>query len=131
MSFGKADKRGYLGDLILFKEERREELLVEVKKYLAPRHFLKETFNKSRKVYEGCSSRRNFDFNSWSVISKIMKKKNITLEAQANEVSRVDSEFKSEKTVTTIDVQILESYIKVLEDGLESLSKSVIKILNI
>lgn len=56
-----------------------------------------------------------------------MNKKKVTCEAHANEFTRVDSEFQSEKTFKMEDVQILESCIQALEDELESLSKSLIK----
>ncbi|CAH2076700.1 unnamed protein product [Thlaspi arvense] len=48
-------------------------------------------------------------------------------EAEANEFTRVDSEFQSEISLKMEDVQILESCIQDLEDGIESLSKSLIK----
>jgi hypothetical protein len=65
--------------------------------------------------------------SKWSVVSKLMNKKKITCEAQENEFTKVDSEFQSEKTLKMEDVQILESCIQDFEDGLESLSKSLIK----
>ncbi|RID72276.1 hypothetical protein BRARA_C04176 [Brassica rapa] len=65
--------------------------------------------------------------SKWSLVSKLMNQKKVTCEAQANEFTRVDSECESEKTLKMEDVQILESCIQDLEDGLESLSKSLIK----
>uniref|UniRef100_A0A0D3DHT1 Uncharacterized protein n=1 Tax=Brassica oleracea var. oleracea TaxID=109376 RepID=A0A0D3DHT1_BRAOL len=61
----------------------------------------------------------------WSMVSKLMNQNKINLEA--NEFTLVDLEFQSEKSLNIEDVQILESCIQDLEDGLESLSKSLIK----
>ncbi|CAH2051497.1 unnamed protein product [Thlaspi arvense] len=58
---------------------------------------------------------------------KLMSQKKVSSEAQANEFARVDSEFQTEKTLKMEDAQILESCIQDLEDGLESLSMSLIK----
>ncbi|XP_010423233.2 PREDICTED: uncharacterized protein LOC104708371 [Camelina sativa] len=63
----------------------------------------------------------------WSVVSELMKKKKVTCEAQENEFTRVDSESQYEQTLKMEDVHILKSCIQDLEDGLESLSKSLIK----
>ena len=46
---------------------------------------------------------------------------------EANEFTRVDLEFQSEKSLKIEDVQNLDSCIQDLEDGIESLSKSLIK----
>ncbi|KAG7584088.1 hypothetical protein ISN44_As08g035750 [Arabidopsis suecica] len=136
---------------------KRGDLSGEVKKYLGSRRSLKKSFQKvlkSLKVKQDqeCSDDKSlavfgeaeavtialfdslFCFMSgsktcskWSVVSKLMTKKIVTCEAQGNEFTRVDSEFQSEKTLKMEDVQILESCIQDLEDGLESLSKSLIK----
>ncbi|XP_010515680.1 PREDICTED: uncharacterized protein LOC104791474 [Camelina sativa] len=135
---------------------KRGDLSGEVKKYLASRRSLKKSFPKvlrSLKVKQDQKCRdislavfveaeavttALFDSilsymsglktcSKWSVVSKLMNKKNVTCEALENEFTRVDSEFQSEKTSKMEDVQILESCIQDLEDGLESLSKSLIK----
>uniref|UniRef100_A0A1J3INP4 Uncharacterized protein n=1 Tax=Noccaea caerulescens TaxID=107243 RepID=A0A1J3INP4_NOCCA len=63
----------------------------------------------------------------WSLVSKLMNKKNVSRETESNEFTRNDSKFQSEKTLKMEDVQILKSCIQDFEDGLESLSKSMIK----
>ncbi|KAJ0241886.1 Carrier protein [Hirschfeldia incana] len=132
---------------------KRGDLSVEVRKYLASRKSLKQTFPKIQKslnvAREGETSLAVFGeaeaitvslFDSlfsymsgskacgkWSVVSRLMSKKKVTAEAQVNEFTRVDSEFQSGKTLKIEDVQILVSCIEDLEDGVESLSKSLIK----
>ena len=56
-----------------------------------------------------------------------MSQNKATCEAEANEFTRVDYVFQSEKLLKMEDVQMLESCIQDLEDGIESLSKSMIK----
>nr|VDC84199.1 unnamed protein product [Brassica rapa] len=63
----------------------------------------------------------------WSLVSKIMSQNKDTCEAEANEFTRVDYVFQSEKLLKMEDVQMLESCIQDLEDGIESVSKSMIK----
>ncbi|KAL1188512.1 hypothetical protein V5N11_005938 [Cardamine amara subsp. amara] len=129
----------------------------EVKKYLTSRKSLKKQFQKVQKSLKVTQAEEYNDdenlavfgeaeantvalFDSlfsymsgsktcskWSVVSKLMNKKKLMCEAQANEFTRVESEFQSEKNLKMEDVQILESCIQDLEDGLESLSKSLIK----
>ncbi|CAH8262658.1 unnamed protein product [Arabidopsis lyrata] len=135
---------------------KRGDLPGEVKKYLASRRSLKKSFQKvlkSLKVKQDqecgdkslavfgeaedvtialfdslfCFMSGSKTCSKWSVVSKLMNKKKVTCEAQGNEFTRVDSEFQSEKTLKMEDVQILDSCIQDLEDGLESLSKSLIK----
>ncbi|EOA33127.1 hypothetical protein CARUB_v10016465mg [Capsella rubella] len=135
---------------------KRGDLSGEVKKYLATRRSLKKSFQrvlKSLKIKQDqeCNEKSLtmfgeaeavtmalfeylFSFMSgsktcdkWSLVSKLMNKKKVSSETQANEFTRVDSEFQSEKTLKMEDVQVLESCIQDLEDGLESLSKSMIK----
>ncbi|CAF2129276.1 hypothetical protein BRARA_C04177 [Brassica rapa] len=132
---------------------KRGDLSGEVTKYLASRKSLKKTFPKIQKslnvvAREGESlavfgeaeaiavslfeSLFSYMFGSktcgkWSVVSKLMSKKKVTAEAQVNEFTRADSEFQSGKTLKIEDVQILVSCIQDLEDGVESLSKSLIK----
>jgi len=57
----------------------------------------------------------------------LRNKKKVSSEMQAKEFTKVDSDFQSEKTLKMEDVQNLVSCIQYLEDGLESLSKSLIK----
>ncbi|CAH2051491.1 unnamed protein product [Thlaspi arvense] len=135
---------------------KRGDLSGEVKKYLASRKSLKKTIHKVQKslkvthaedyeeeslavfgeaeavtvslfdsLFSYMSGSRSC--GKWSVVSKLMNKKKVTCEAQANEFTRIDSEFQSEKTLKMDAVQILESCIQDLEDGVESLSKSLIK----
>ncbi|KAL1188513.1 hypothetical protein V5N11_005939 [Cardamine amara subsp. amara] len=135
---------------------KRGDLSGEVKKYLASRRSLKKSFQKilkSLKVKQGqefgneslavfgeaeAITMALFDSllsfisgskacSKWSLVSKLMNQRKATCEAQENEFTRVDSECQSEKTLKMHDVQILESCIQDLEDGLESLSKSLIK----
>ncbi|XP_010467457.1 PREDICTED: uncharacterized protein LOC104747511 [Camelina sativa] len=136
---------------------KRGDLSGEVKKYLASRRSLKKSFQKvlkSLKVKQDqeCNDESLavfgeaetitvtlfyslFSFMSgskscgkWSLVSKLMNQKKVSCcEVQENEFTRVDSEFQSEKTLKIEDVQVLESCIQDLEDGLESLSKSLIK----
>ncbi|XP_010489323.1 PREDICTED: uncharacterized protein LOC104767011 [Camelina sativa] len=135
---------------------KRGDLSGEVKKYLASRRSLKKSFQKvlkSLKVKQDqeCNDESLaafgeaktitvtlfdslFSFMSgskscgkWSLVSKLMNQKKVSCEAQENEFTRVDSEFQSEKSLKMEDVQVLESCIQDLEDGLESLSKSLIK----
>ncbi|KAF3548290.1 hypothetical protein DY000_02005450 [Brassica cretica] len=132
---------------------KRSELSGEVKKYLASRKAVKKTFQKVQKslkvahvedkkeeslaVFGEAEAVTVALFDSlfryisgsktcgkWSVVSKLMNKKKVTCEAQANEFTMVDSEFQSEKTLKMEDVQILESFIQDLDDRLESLSKA-------
>ncbi|ESQ53589.1 hypothetical protein EUTSA_v10027560mg [Eutrema salsugineum] len=135
---------------------KRGDLSAEVKKYLASRKFLKKSFQKELKSLKTCQNKDNtdeslvvfgeaeaitvalfeslFSFMSgskacgkWSLVSKLMSQSKATCEAEANEFTRVDFEFQSEKSLKMEDVQILESCIQDLEDGIESLSKSLIK----
>ncbi|CAA7021982.1 unnamed protein product [Microthlaspi erraticum] len=131
---------------------KRGDLSGEVRKYLSTRKSFKKSFQKvqkSLKVAQADESLAAFGeaeaitialFDSlfsymsgsktcgkWSLVSKLMNQKKGTCEAQANEFTRIDSEFQSEKTLKMQDVQMLESCIQDLEDGLESLSKSMIK----
>ncbi|XP_010467460.1 PREDICTED: uncharacterized protein LOC104747514 [Camelina sativa] len=135
---------------------KRGDLSGEIKKYLTTRKSLKKSFQKVQKSLKVTHAEDNNDevlavfgeaeaitvalFDSlfsymsgsktcskWSVVSKLMNKKKVTSEAEANEFSKVDSEYQSEKTLKMEDVQNLESCIQDLEDGLESLSKSLIK----
>ncbi|ESQ50805.1 hypothetical protein EUTSA_v10022962mg [Eutrema salsugineum] len=135
---------------------KRGDLSGEVNKYLTSRKSLRKTFQKVQKSLNVAQTGDNsveslavfgeaeavtmtlfgslFSYMSgsktcgkWSVVSKLMNKKKVTCEAQANEFTRVDSEIQSEKTLKMEDVQILESCIQDLEDGIESLSKSLIK----
>ncbi|KAG2298218.1 hypothetical protein Bca52824_034690 [Brassica carinata] len=131
---------------------KRGDLSGEVRKYLASRKSLKKTFPTIQKslsvAREGESlavfgeaeaitvslfdSLFRYMFGSktcgkWSVVSKLINKKKVTAEAQVNEFTRVDSEFQSEKTLKIEDVQVLVSCIQDLEDGVDSLSKSLIK----
>ncbi|RID52853.1 hypothetical protein BRARA_G00288 [Brassica rapa] len=131
---------------------KRGDLSGEVKKYLASRKFLKKTFQKVQKPLKLARDGESlavfgeaevvtialfdslFSYMSgskicgkWSLVSKLMSQKRVSCEAQENEFTRVDSEFQSEKTMKIEDVQILVSCIQDLEDGVESLSKSLIK----
>ncbi|CAH2051498.1 unnamed protein product [Thlaspi arvense] len=135
-----------------FLRRKRGDLLGEVKKYLALRKSLKKTFQKAQKPLKVAQDEASlavfgeaeaftialfdslFSYMSgsktcgkWSLVSKLMNQKKVTCEAQANEFTRVDSDVQSEKTLKIEDVQILESCIQDLEDGVESLSKSLIK----
>nr|VDC99938.1 unnamed protein product [Brassica oleracea] len=92
---------------------KRGDLSAEIKKYLASRKFLKKSFQKS------CGK--------WSLVSKMMSQNKAACEAEVNEFTRVDLEFQSEKSLKIEDVQNLDSCIQHLEDGIESLSKSLIK----
>ncbi|XP_010446964.1 PREDICTED: uncharacterized protein LOC104729688 [Camelina sativa] len=132
---------------------KRGDLSAEVKKYLASRKFLKKSFQKVLKSLKTGENKNNdlavfgeaetvtialfetlFSFMSgskacgkWSVVSKMISQSIATYEAEANEFTIVDLEFQSEKSLKVENVQILESCIQDLEDGIESLSKSLIK----
>ncbi|CAE5985759.1 unnamed protein product [Arabidopsis arenosa] len=132
---------------------KRGDLSGEVKKYLTSRKSLKKSFQKALKslkvtqaedetlaVFGEAEAITTALFDSlfsymsgsktcskWSVVSQLMNKKKATCEAQANEFTKVDSECQYEKTLKMEDIQKLESCIQDLEDGLESLSKSLIK----
>ncbi|VVB10244.1 unnamed protein product [Arabis nemorensis] len=132
---------------------KRGDLSAEVKKYLASRKFLKKSFQKVIKNLKVCQNNDEslvvfgeaeavtialfesmFSFMSgskacgkWSLVSKLMNTNKATCEAEENEFTMVDSEFQSEKSLKAEDVQNLESCIQDLEDGIESLSKSLIK----
>ncbi|KAL1215673.1 hypothetical protein V5N11_024217 [Cardamine amara subsp. amara] len=131
---------------------KRGDLSGEVKKYLASRKFLKKSFQKVLKSFKTGQNKENeslvvfgeaeavtvalfeslFNFMSgskasgkWSLVSKKMSQSKATCEV--NEFTRVDLEFQSEKSLKMEDVQNLESCIQDLEDGIDSLSKSLIK----
>ncbi|CAL9228089.1 unnamed protein product [Arabidopsis halleri] len=134
---------------------KRGDLSAEVKKYLASRKFLKKSFQKVLKSLKTSQNKNNndalavfgeaetvtialfetlFSFMSeskacgkWPLVSKMMSQSKVTCEADANEFTRVDMEFQSEKSLQMEDVQNLESCIQDLEDGIGSLSKSLIK----
>ncbi|KAF8112694.1 hypothetical protein N665_0062s0045 [Sinapis alba] len=135
---------------------KRGDISGEVKKYLASRKSIKKSLQKvlkSLKVKQDqecneeslavfgeaeaitvalfdslfCFMSGSKSCSKWSLVSKLMNQKRVTCEAHTNEFTRVDSEFQSEKTLKMEDVQILESCIQDLEEGLESLSKSLIK----
>ncbi|CAN8229326.1 unnamed protein product [Cochlearia groenlandica] len=130
---------------------KRGDLSGEVKKYLATRKFLKKSFQKVVKNLKANNDESLivfgeaedvtiamfeslFSFMSgskscgkWSLVSKIMSQSKVTCEAEANEFTRVDFGFGSEKSMKMEDIQNLESCIEDLEDGIESLSKSMIK----
>ncbi|WZZ76770.1 hypothetical protein YC2023_088140 [Brassica napus] len=135
---------------------KRGDLSAEVKKYLATRKSLKKSFQKVLKNLKVGQNKETtgrslvvfgqtegvtvalfeslFSFMSgskacgkWSLVSKIMSQNKATCEAEANEFTRVDYVFQSEKLLKMEDVQMLESCIQDLEDGIESLSKSMIK----
>ncbi|VVA99362.1 unnamed protein product [Arabis nemorensis] len=113
---------------------KRGDLSGEVKKYLATespsrRHSKKEVEAITVALFDSLFGYMSGSktCGKWSLVSKLMTQKKVTCEAQTNEFTRVDSEFHSEKTLKKEDVQILESCIQDLEDGLESLSKSLIK----
>ncbi|CAN8229322.1 unnamed protein product [Cochlearia groenlandica] len=103
---------------------KRGDLSGEVKKYLATRKFLKKSFQKVS-LFSFMSGSKSC--GKWSLVSKIMSQSKVTCEAEANEFTRVDFGFGSEKSMKMEDVQSLESCIEDLEDGIESLSKSLIK----
>ncbi|EOA18585.1 hypothetical protein CARUB_v10007157mg [Capsella rubella] len=133
---------------------KRGNLSAEVKKYLASRKFLKKSFQKVLKSLKTSQNKNNdalavfgeaeavtvalfeslFSFMSgskacgkWSVVSKLVSQNKVTCEVEVNEFTRVDHEFQTEKALKMEDVQNLESCIQDLEDGIESLSKSLIK----
>ncbi|XP_013597316.1 PREDICTED: uncharacterized protein LOC106305498 [Brassica oleracea var. oleracea] len=135
---------------------KRGDLSAEVKKYLATRKSLKKSFQKVLKNLKVGQNKETtsrslvvfgqtegvtvalfeslFSFMSgskacgkWSLVSKVMSQNKATCEAEANEFTRVDYVFQSEKLLKMEDVQMLESCIQDLEDGIESLSKSMIK----
>ncbi|KAH0871684.1 hypothetical protein HID58_078706, partial [Brassica napus] len=130
---------------------KRGDLSAEVKKYLATRKSLKKSFQKVLKNLKVGQNKETtgrslvvfgqtegvtvalfeslFSFMSgskacgkWSLVSKIMSQNKATCEAEANEFTRVDYVFQSEKLLKMEDVQMLESCIQDLEDGIESLS---------
>ncbi|KAG2291634.1 hypothetical protein Bca52824_038303 [Brassica carinata] len=121
---------------------KRGDLSAEVKKYLATRKFLKKSFQKvvkNLKVSQNKEStdkslivfgeaeavtvgvfERMFCFMSgskacgkWSLVTKLMSQTKSTCEDEANEFTRLDF--------------LVETCIQDLEDGTESLSKSMIK----
>ncbi|KAF3544434.1 hypothetical protein DY000_02009882 [Brassica cretica] len=131
---------------------KRGDLSAEIKKYLASRKFLKKSFQKVLKNLKTGQNKNKeslavfreaeavtvslfesmFSFISrpkscgkWSLVSKMMSQNKAACEA--NEFTRVDLEFQSEKSLKIEDVQNLDSCIQDLEDGIESLSKSLIK----
>ncbi|KFK30160.1 hypothetical protein AALP_AA7G225000 [Arabis alpina] len=132
---------------------KRGDLSAEVKKYLASRKFLKKSFQKVLKSLKTGQNNEEslavfgdaeaitislfeslFSFMSgskacakWSLVSKMMSQNKAICEAEANEFTRMDSEFQSQKSLKVEDVQNLESCIEDIEDGIESLSKSLIK----
>ena len=135
---------------------KRGDLSAEVKKYLATRKFLKKSFQKvvkNLKVSQNKEStdkslvvfgeaeamtvgvfERMFCFMSgskacgkWSLVTKLMSQTKSTCEDEANEFTRLDFVFESGKLLNMEDVHLLESCIQDLEDGTESLSKSMIK----
>ncbi|CAN7015995.1 unnamed protein product [Brassica rapa subsp. trilocularis] len=135
---------------------KRGDLSAEVKKYLVTRKSLKKSFQKVLKNLRVGQNKETTDkslvvfgetegvtialFDSlfsfmsgskacgkWSLVSKIMSQNKDTCEAEANEFTRVDYVFQSEKLLKMEDVQMLESCIQDLEDGIESVSKSMIK----
>ncbi|KAF8101505.1 hypothetical protein N665_0204s0003 [Sinapis alba] len=145
-----------LKDIQSILRRKRGDLSAEVKKYLATRKFLKKSFQKVLKNLKVGQNKETtdkslvvfgeteevtvalfeslFSFMSgskasgkWSLVSKIMSQNKATCEAEANEFTKVDSVFQSEKSLKMEDVQMLESCIQDLEDGIESLSKSMIK----
>ncbi|RIA05418.1 hypothetical protein BRARA_K00302 [Brassica rapa] len=135
---------------------KRGDLSAEIKKYLATRKSLKKSFQKVLKNLKMGQNKETTDkslvvfgetegvtvalFESlfrfmsgskacgkWSLVSKIMSQNKDTCEAETNEFTRVDYVFQSEKSLKMEDVQMLESCIQDLEDGIESVSKSMIK----
>ncbi|XP_018448474.2 uncharacterized protein LOC108819968 [Raphanus sativus] len=135
---------------------KRGDLFAEVRKYLATRKVLKKSFQKVLKNLKVSQNKENcnkflvvfgeaeaitialfesmFSFMSgskacrkWSLVSKLMSQNKATCEDEANEFTRLDSVFESEKLLKIEDVQMLEWCIQDLEDGIESLSKSLIK----
>ncbi|KAJ0262742.1 Carrier protein [Hirschfeldia incana] len=135
---------------------KRGDLSAEVRKYFATRKSLKKSFQKVLKKLRVGQNKEStnkslvvfgetegvtislfeslFSFMSgskacgkWSLVSKLMSQNKATCEAEANEFTKVDSLFQSEKSLKMEDVQMLESCIQDLEDGIESLSKSMIK----
>ncbi|CAN7032149.1 unnamed protein product [Brassica rapa subsp. trilocularis] len=131
---------------------KRGDLSAEIKKYLASRKFIKKSFQKVLKNLKTGQNKNKeslavfreaeavtvtlfesmFSFISgpkscgkWSLVSKMMSQNKVACEA--NEFTRVDLEFQSEKSLKIEDVQNLDSCIQDLEDGIESLSKSLIK----
>ncbi|KAJ4898922.1 hypothetical protein Rs2_12873 [Raphanus sativus] len=131
---------------------KRGDLSSEVKKYLSSRKTLKKSFQKVVKSLKVCQNKESLDvfgeaeavtialFQSlfsimsgskgcakWSLVTKLMNQNRVPFEGEANEFTVVNLKFQSEKSLKIEDVQILESCIQDLEDGLESLSKSLIK----
>ncbi|KAJ0247225.1 Carrier protein [Hirschfeldia incana] len=135
---------------------KRGVLSAEVKKYLATRKVLKKSLQKILKNLKVSQNKEStnkslvvfgeaeavtislfesmFSFMSgskacgkWSLVSKVMSRNKATCEDEANEFTRLDSVFESEELPKMEDVQMLEWCIQDLEDGIESLSKSLIK----
>ncbi|KAL1215674.1 hypothetical protein V5N11_024218 [Cardamine amara subsp. amara] len=135
---------------------KRGDLSAEVKKYISSRNILKKSFQKVLRSLKTSQNKNNnyeplavfgeaeavtialfeslFSFMSgskscskWSMVSKMMSQSKVTCEAEANEFKRVDLEIQSEKSLKVEEVHNLESCIQDLEDGIESLSKSLIK----
>ncbi|CAN8271302.1 unnamed protein product [Cochlearia groenlandica] len=132
---------------------KRGDLSGEVTKYLASRKCFKKTIKKVQKSLKVAQTKESlavfgeaetvttsmfeslFSYmvgsklcGKWSLVSKLMNQKKVSNEeARENEFTRVDYVFQEEKTFKMEDVQILVSCIQDLEDGLESLSKSLIK----
>ncbi|KAG2318565.1 hypothetical protein Bca4012_055226 [Brassica carinata] len=133
---------------------KRGDLSAEIKKYLASRKFLNKSFQKVLKNLKSGQNKNKaslavfgeaqdvtvalfesmFTFMSgpkacgkWSLVSKMMSQNKAACEAEENEFTRVDLELQSEKSMKIEDVQNLDSCIQDLEDGIESLSKSLIK----
>ncbi|KAJ4898923.1 hypothetical protein Rs2_12874 [Raphanus sativus] len=145
-----------LKDIQSIVRRKRGDLSAEVKKYLATRKSLKKSFQKVLKNLRVGQNKEStdkslvvfgetegatialfeslFSFMSgskacgkWSLVSKIMSQNKDTCEAGTNDFTRVDSVLQSGKSLKMEDVQMLESCIQDLEDGIESLSKSLIK----
>ncbi|XP_056848026.1 uncharacterized protein LOC108821660 [Raphanus sativus] len=133
---------------------KRGDLSAEIKKYLASRKSLKKSFQKVLKNLKTGHNKNKeslavfgeaeavtvslfecmFTFMSgtkscgkWSLVSKIMSQNKAACEDAENEFTRVDLECQSEKSLKIEDVQNLNSCIEDLEDGIELLSKSLIK----
>ncbi|KAJ4868789.1 hypothetical protein Rs2_49663 [Raphanus sativus] len=119
-----------LKDIQSILRRKRGDLSAEVKKYLATRKSLKKSFQKVLKNLKVGQNKESTDrslvvFGETQGVTVSLTK--ASCEAEANEFTRVDSVFQSEKSLNMEDVQMLESCIQDLEDGIESLSKSMIK----